>query len=130
MIDVARDHENVVQALVEILEEEFAFSRVRRVLDNSEEGDRGRIVESLPPRTLSPGYYRWASYLFWLEARRGAGIEFEQIDGREMDGLVAVKRARAQWEAQHPACPCGARQDTRFETKCRACGLEFAKRSV
>jgi len=127
MIDVTRDQEGLIQAVQELLEEEFAFSRVRRIFDAAEGEEREHALRSLPPRLLSPGYYRWAAYLLWLEQR----TEFlSRLDAAEMEGLVAVKRARGQWESQHPACPCGARQESRFQSHCMSCGLTFHKREA
>ena len=129
-IDVTRDVEGMVQALGELLEEEFAFQRVRRVLDQAADDDRDHAMRSLPARALSPGYYRWAAYLLWLETRLDAGIRFDRLDVAEMDGLVALKRARNEWNSKHPACACGARQEGRFSQRCHECGIEFRRREV
>lgn len=128
-IDVTRDSEGLLQALGELLEEEFAFSRVRHQFEEAGDYDREHILEGLPPRTLSPGYYRWGAYVIWLDARI-ASLAFTRLDMREVDGLVALQRARAEWESKHPKCACGAHQDSRFASCCHACGLEFRQKGA
>ena len=129
-IDVARDTETLRAATVELLEEEFAYSRVRRVLDTAEGDDRDHALASVPPRPRPAGYYVWAGYLLWLEARIEAGVRFHCMAACEMEGLVNVKRARGEWESRHPACACGARQDSRFQPRCTSCGLDFHQREA
>jgi hypothetical protein len=129
-IDVARDYEGLSQALTEVLEEDFAFACVRRAFERSQGEDRMHVLNGLPPRTLSPGYYKLASYILWLEERIKAGARFERMAAWELDGLVALERARAKFEYDHPTCACGAHQQSRFESKCHACGLDFVKKGV
>ncbi len=124
-IDVARDQAGVEMALRELCEEDFAFSRVRRNFEQSDGENRDHILSSLPNRLLSPGYYKWASYVRWLDERIKAGMHFARLTDAEMEGLVALARARGGFEYAHPTCACGAYQETRFATKCHACGLEF-----
>ena len=129
-IDVARDMDGLQQALSEVIEEDFAFSRVRRVFDLSGDDDRDRLLRSLPPRTLSPGYYKYASYIVWLDERIKAGMQFRRLADCEMEGLVALTRARGKFDYDHPSCACGAHQENRFCTKCHSCGIEFRKRDA
>lgn len=129
-IDVTRDSVGLKQALGELLEESYAFSRVRRTLDRSSDESRERQIARLPGRSLSPGYYKLAEYIFWLEERIKAGIRFDRLDAFEMEGLTMLLRARGDFEYNHPTCACGAHQDSRFELQCHACGIEFQKRSV
>jgi hypothetical protein len=129
-IDVTRDMEGLQTALGEVLEQDFAFSRVRRVFDHSEGMDREHVLRSLPERTLSPGYYKWAEYIVWLEERLNAGMPVQRMDNCEVEGLVALERARKRWGYDHPTCACGAHQESRFSQKCHSCGLEFRKQGA
>jgi len=129
--EVTRDEEGLRQAIIELLEQGFAHGRVARSLDDSDGDGRDRILGSLPPLTLSPGYYKRAEYLLWLEKCK----KYALIDGpftvMEADGLMAVADARAEFERNHPPCGiCGVFQDSPFATSCHKCGTEFIKRSA
>jgi hypothetical protein len=130
-IDVMSDAEGLRQALSELLEQGFARSRVTRSLDDSDENGRERIFGSLPALTLSPGYYKQAESLLWLEKAKKTGLTGEPFTMAEADGLVAVAEARAEFERNHPPCGiCGALQDSAFSTSCHKCGTEFMRRSA
>jgi hypothetical protein len=130
-IDVTRDADGLRQALGEMLERGFAQSRVSRSLDDSDESGGERIFGSLPPLTLSPGYYKRAEYLLWLEKCKNGGL-LEEMGGltmAEADGLLAVADARAEFERNHPPCGvCGALQESPFATSCCKCNTQFARR--
>ena len=130
-IDVTRDMYGLRQALSEMLERGFAQSRISRSLDSSDEGGGDRMFGSLPPLTLSPGYYKRADYLLWLEKCKNAGL-LEQMGGltmAEADGLLAVAETRAAFERSHPPCGvCGARQESPFATSCCKCNTEFTRK--
>lgn len=130
-IDVTRDMDGLRQALGEMLERGFAQSRVSRSLDFADAAGGERIFESLPALTLSPGYYKQAEYLLWLEKCKNAGLT-EAMGGltmSEADGLLAVADARAEFERNHPPCGmCGARQENPFATSCCKCNTEFVRR--
>lgn len=129
-IDVTRDGEGLRQALGEMLERGFAQSRIARSLDDASDGGE-RMFGSLPPLTLSPGYYKRAEYLLWLDKIRNAGITRDGYTLAEAEGLVAVVEARAEFERNHPPCGiCGALQETPFATSCCKCGTEFARRAA
>ncbi|MGO8759364.1 MAG: hypothetical protein ACLQG3_14690 [Terracidiphilus sp.] len=130
-IDVTRDMEGLRQALSEMLERGYAQSRVSRSLDSADENGGERIFGSLPGITLSPGYYKRAEYLLWLEKCKSTGL-LDQMGGLTMpeaDGLMAVAEARAEFERNHPPCGvCGARQESPFATSCCKCNTEFVRR--
>ena len=126
VIDPTRDLTNLQTAIEGLLEEEFAFSRVRRSLERAEEGDREHIFESLPERVLSPAYYMWAEYLVWLEARMEIA-RWEKLQVCEAEGLMTMGRARSRFEHNHPECACGARLESRFVPSCPSCGLELRR---
>ena len=130
-IDVTRDAVGLRQAIGEMLELGYAQSRVMRSLDDAGDEGRERIFGSMPPLTLSPGYYRRAEYLLWLEKCKSAGLAEGAFTLAEADGLIAVAEARAEFERNHPPCGvCGARQETPFATSCCKCNTEFARRAA
>jgi len=129
-IDVTRDGEGLRQALSEMLERGFAQSRVARSLDDADDGGE-RMFGSLPPLTLSPGYYKRGEYLLWLEKCKSAGLAMGAFTMAEADGLLAVAEARSQFERNHPPCGiCGALQETPFATSCCKCNTEFVRRAA
>ncbi len=129
-IDTAYDVEGLSQALSELLENGFAQARVTRSLDDSDDEGRDRISGSLPPLTLSPGYYKLAEYFLWLEKCKDNDLIKGAFTLAESEGLIAVAEARAQFERNHPPCgACGALQDSPFATGCHKCGAEFMRRS-
>jgi len=129
-IDVERDTVGLQLAVRELFEETFAEESVRATLEQlaDDAEARERVMAELPQRTLSPGYYGRGAYLLELDAAIGAGVQYSaQILTRsDVMGLLAIKRARAEFERDHPGCPrCGARQDNRFTPKCRRCQLQL-----
>jgi hypothetical protein len=131
VIDVARDPEGVRMALEEIFEEDFMRARIEREAAGASPETRARMESRLPARTLSPGYYRFAQHLFHLDAQRKAGIVFVcgDLAAFEVEGLLALDRARGEFERRHPACSsCGARQENRFSPECCGCGVKFRRK--
>ena len=131
MIDVARDPEGVRMALEAIFEEDFVRARIEREAAGANPETRARMESRLPARTLSPGYYRFAQHLFHLDAQRKAGIVFASGDlaAFEVEGLLALDRARGEFERRHPSCSsCGTRQENRFSPECCGCGVKFRRK--
>jgi hypothetical protein len=130
-IDVTRDSAGLRQAVRELLERGFAESRISASLDDADDDGQERMFGSLPPLTLSPGYYKRAEFLLWLEEQKKVGVTGGDWQLSEAEGLVAVAQARQEFERLHPACgTCGALQDGQFSTSCCRCGVEFMKRSA
>lgn len=130
-IDITRDAEGLRIALSELLEESFARARVMRSLESSDDDSSDRIHRSLPPLTLSPGYYKRAQYLLLLEKLKETGLIASGYTLSESEGLIALAEARAAFERSHPPCGlCSAYQDSQFETSCYKCGTQFLKRSA
>jgi hypothetical protein len=128
-IDVTRDAEGLRQAVGQLLERGFVESRVSRSLDDADEGSGERMFGSLPPLTLSPGYYKRAEFLLWLEEQKKVGVATTDWTLSEADGLVAVAQARREFERNHPPCGvCGALQDSPFAVSCCKCGTKFVRR--
>ena len=130
-IDVTRDQEGLRQAVLELLERGFVEARTSGSLDAADDASSERIFGSLPPLTLSPGYYKRAEYLLWLDEQKKIGVLEMHFILAEAEGLAAVAQARSQFERSHPPCGvCGALQDSPFATSCSKCGTEFLKRSA
>lgn len=130
-IDVTRDAEGLVKAVEGLLERGYAASRVSRSIDSSDESTQDRMLGSLPQLTLSPGYYKCAEYLLWLEKCKATGLAQGDFTMAEAEGLMAVAQARSTFERNHPPCGvCGALQETMFAMSCCKCGIEFMRRSA
>jgi hypothetical protein len=131
VIDVVRDSEGVRMALEEIFEEDYVRASLEREFAGANVETRARLESRIPARTLSPGYYRFAQHLFHLDAQRKASVVFASGDlaAFELDGLIALDRARGEFERRHPACSsCGARQPNRFAPECCECGVKFRRK--
>ena len=130
-IDVARDSVGLRKAIGELLERSFAESRSLRSLEFADEECGDRMFGSLPQLTLSPGYYKQAEFLLWLEQHKEVGVIGGGYTLSEADGLAAVAQARNEFNRNHPPCGmCGALQDSPFSTSCAKCGTEFLRRSA
>jgi hypothetical protein len=128
-IDVARDQEGLRMAALALLEEGFVRSRIKGSLQTATDENADRIFNSIPKRTLAEGYYARAQFLLGFEEYVDAGLPLSTVSMIEADGLIAVKRARREFEYQHPSCgACGALQEGRFNTSCDSCGVKFKGR--
>ncbi len=137
---IAHDLQGVRRAALELMEEALTAEEREAMLDRGwasawESPDPAAAVELIVSgspqleRKLPAGYYEWAAYLFWLEQVRQIAPEMP-LAADELDGLVMLTHVRAAFEHEHPPCAgCGARQQTRFATRCRACGHEFRRRA-
>lgn len=132
-VRVDQDAEGLRLAVRELFEESFAQESVRPLLallgDNDSE--RERVMSTMPERTLSPGYYDRSAYLLELGSAIEAGAQYTATMLARVDvlGLQAVRRAKAQFEYDHPACSaCGIRQESRFAAQCRGCRVKFIGR--
>lgn len=128
MIDVVRDQEGVRLALEEIFEEDFVRARIDRNSAGASPETKERMRRQIPRRTLSPGYYAFAEHLLVLDEERQAGVAFS-LAGFEARGMVALQRARGEFERRHPPCSaCGTRQENRFGMECSGCGTKFRRK--
>ena len=125
-VHVERDAEGLKIALREIFEEAF-LREASGGMDGATASTMARIAEEMPQRSLSPGYYTRAEYLLDLATaiECGVGYSAEVLGRDDALGLQALKRARNEFERDHPACSCGARQHSRFISQCRRCGAKF-----
>jgi len=132
-INVWRDTEGLRMAVEEIFETDFVRSRIHREASGANPETLARMERQIPPRTLAWGYYRFAEYLLHLDAFLQAGIPiaYGNLAAVEVEGLLAVHRARAAFEGRHPACnACGLRQQNRFSRECPGCGAKFKVKKV
>jgi len=129
-LQVERDPEGLQVALRELFEEAFCREVTDSVMKKADDETRQRALDDIPARTLSPGYYTRAEYLLELGSSIEAGVGFssEVLARVDVDGLKALKRARYDFERDHPACACGTRQHNRFILECRSCHAKFVRR--
>lgn len=131
-VHVERDPEGLQLALRELFEEAFCREAIGPVMEKADEETRDRAMDDMPMRSLSPGYYSRAEYLLDLGSaiEAGAGYSAEVLGREDVTGLQALKRARQEFERDHPACACGTRQHNRFILECRSCHAKFARRDL
>lgn len=108
-IRVAEDFEGLRAAALELLEESFEapeMDRLRRLAETA--ANRAEMLAKLPQRrTLSPGYYIWlAAIQECVIEPMEAGIMFAERDllAEEVLALLAIRRARADFNEAHPPC--------------------------
>jgi hypothetical protein len=129
-VHVERDPEGLQVALRELFEEAFCREAIRPVMEQADEETRNRAMDDMPMRTLSPGYYSRAEYILDLGSAIEAGAAYSaEVLGREdVTGLQALKRAKQEFEHDHPACSCGTRQHNRYIFECRSCHAKLVRR--
>jgi NADH pyrophosphatase NudC (nudix superfamily) len=130
IIQVERDHEGLHTALVGLFEEAFQKSAIEEASRAADKEQRKRMLDEIPARSLSPGYYARATYILDLGRAIETGVTYsaETLAREDVRGLQALARAKAEFEREHPACSgCGTRQDNRFAMKCRGCGVKFTR---
>jgi hypothetical protein len=128
MLQVERDVEGLQAALRELFEESYLREAIAGIMSDSDDETRWRAMDDLPVRSLSPGYYDRACYLLDLGTaiELGASYSSSVLTRTDVRGLQAVKRARNEYEQDHPPCGrCGTRQDNRWAHQCRECGVKF-----
>lgn len=131
MIDVVRDMEGLKLAFAEIFEQDFDRARIHSSAESASEETRKRLVESLPPLQLSPGYHRFAYHLMQIESEIRVGVRLNPTTTPQFEtsGLLCLESARTAFNYKHPPCgACGTRQSSRFGAKCESCGVDFRRR--
>lgn len=130
-LQVERDAEGLHQALRTLFEEAYVREQIGDVPDDAGDVTLDRMYEDLPLRELSPGYYSRAEYLLDLGAAIELGAQYPAafLARADVTGLQQLRRAKAEFERDHPPCPqCGTRQPNRHMLKCAGCGVKFAGR--
>ncbi|HET7872317.1 MAG TPA: hypothetical protein VFL42_07375 [Terriglobales bacterium] len=102
---VVQDIDGIQQAALELLSASLNQKNVEMRLRMTQSDDLEKIAKLVPSTQLSPGYHEWALYLFWLES-----VQLDPDFADEMDGLLALRRARHHFEEENPVCSgCGKR---------------------
>ena len=119
-----RDLELLKRAAAEFFVEGFVAPEAQRILANTPPEAQQEALESLvPPRTVPEGAFVWIGYLLWLE--RVIEIAEVPLTAIEVEGLLALKRERAAFQAAHPPCPhCGMPNEA-HALRCRECMSEI-----
>lgn len=113
-------------AIAELFGEGFMASEIARTLSNTDPDLRAAAYESMrPPRSLPDGCFEFVHHLIWLEdVLEIAPVELTAI---EAEGLLRLKRERAHFKAEHPACfKCGMPNE-KNAFRCRECMAEIQK---
>lgn len=108
---VQRDFAGIEAAYREMLEHDLARCSAQAL------GVKQPEVE----REFGDGYYRWVETLLRFEERRAVNQTLAPL-ADFTDGLVALGRARADFEREHPPCPhCSAPLVEAKDTFCWRC---------
>jgi hypothetical protein len=129
-IPVDRDAAGLQLAARALFEESLQHHKLGQVLDRMAPAEQDRVLDSMPAREISPGYYTRAAYFINLSGMLKLGIPFDPacFTGGDVTGLQAVRSAFAEFEREHPCCPrCGERQDNPHMPKCFGCGLKLRR---
>src|SRR5438046_2617345 len=107
-VAIARDYDGLKQAALELLEEVFAEPENERLQRSGEQdANADQILAGIvSTRSLGEGYYMRIGYLLELEAMMEVGIALrpENVEYREMRGLIALREARMEFKRIHPPC--------------------------
>src|SRR5690348_11111224 len=115
-----RDIQLLRRAAQEFFAEGFAAPEAERTLQGTPPEMQAEARRSLmPERTVPDGCFAWISYLIWLE--RVLEITDVPLSAVEVEALLALKRERNKFEAEHPPCPhCGLPNEA-YALRCREC---------
>ncbi|HKV94881.1 MAG TPA: hypothetical protein VJW20_20215 [Candidatus Angelobacter sp.] len=131
MILVQQDVEGLRLAAREMFDYTLMERDINRQVENLLKADPDTnpelIAKLIPQSKVSPGYGYAVAYLLWMEDKLATGIEFSGITADEAEGLAMLRRVRAEWQQEHPACGhCGERVRSRTQKHCRNCMREFS----
>ena len=129
VIHVERDADGIEHAARELFEESFLRGKyIAPLIASGEHDAAARLVEDLPVRELSPGYYLRAQYLLDLALSIDLRVQFPagSLLRTDVTGLAAIRNARNGFETDHPPCgACGKRQMMPGLKQCEDCGTKF-----
>ena len=126
MIAVERDRDGIRAAALELLEESLhseGLERAERAAAQSDDPERV-LAAAAAPRRLAAGYYVWVDYLAGLETEIAAGIGASagELPGVDLAGVMELRAARRQFDAEHPRCRrCGKRLANAWQSACPGC---------
>lgn len=110
-------------AAAEFFLEGFMAREVARKLEHTPPELQGAARQSMMPRTIPDGGFVWIGYLLWLE--QVLEIVPVTLNAWEVEALMVLKRERACFQAEHPACShCGMPNEA-HALCCRECGGEI-----
>lgn len=117
----------VRRAAAELFNEGFMHAEVQRKVRSTPEHLRMDAYESLQPkRTVPDGCFDWIDHLVWLE--KMLELVDLQLTASEATGIVELRRERARFQREHPACPqCGMPNEPHAFT-CRECLAEIGNK--
>ena len=116
----------VRQAIAEIFNEGFMASEMSRMLKNTDPENRPAAFEKMRSvRTVPDGCFEWGHHLIWLEGM--LEVAPVRITAIEAEGLLALKRERQRFQAEHPSCPKCGMPNERHALRCRECMGEIGK---
>lgn len=132
-IRTEKDAEGLQLALRELFEESYLLGETAGIMSKSDEETRARIQDDMPERSISPGYYGRAVYLLDLASAIERGVQYSagSLTPDDVRGLDALKRAKQEFERDHPQCPaCSIRQPNQYMMQCVSCKTKFAGRGA
>ncbi|MHB1673771.1 MAG: hypothetical protein ACYCSP_05920 [Acidobacteriaceae bacterium] len=121
-----RDLNLLRRAAQEFFAEGFAAPEAERALRGTDPELLEEARKSfMPPRSVPDGCFHWIHYLIWLEGV--LEITDVPLTAEEVEALRTLKRERARFQAEHPACPhCGMPNES-HALRCRECMGEIGK---
>ena len=120
------NHAIVQRAIAEMLNEGFMASEIVRTLKNTAPDLRPQAFESMrPERSVPDGCFEWAHHLIWLDELRD--VAPVALTAEEAQGLMALKRERARFRANHPPCPKCGMPNVKEAFTCQECFTEIPK---
>jgi hypothetical protein len=130
VIDVSRDYEGLRIAAGELFEEEFIADGIRIDADDPNLDNIERLLRDQTVRTVAEGYFERLRYLLWLESTLefGAPAGLSPLLRDEVEGMRAVRSARAEFSRRHPSCPNCGELNNASAFSCRGCGKDLRKR--
>lgn len=118
--------ELVRRAAAEHFDEGFMNGELVRMLRDTEPAKRIEAYEAMrTPRTVPDGCFTWIAHLVWLEGM--LEITDLALAAEEAEGLLILKRERARFQVEHPAClKCGMPNEA-HALRCRECMAELPR---
>jgi|ERR1035441_3058584 hypothetical protein len=115
-----RDQAMLKRAAAEFFLEGFVAPEAERVLRNTPAEQHAEVLKAqMPPRTVPDGAFTWIRYLIWLE--NVLEVVDLPLHAVEVEALLALKRERDRFQAEHPPCPhCGMPNES-HALRCREC---------
>jgi hypothetical protein len=126
VIQIWQAQDALEEAAIELFERSLTSEgRDRAIIHASQHNDLSELERVIEPEKYAPGFSAFLCYLLWLEGMLNIGVEFE-LYADEAEGLRLLKKARNDFEIEHPRCfSCGVHQFVRVAKSCHACGQKL-----